>query len=300
MARTDHLVRCITADGCITAMAVDSTETVQTAQALHHASAVASAALGRLMTGALLMGGAIKTDRATVTLRVNGGGPLGSLIASADNSGHVRGYAQHPDVVLPLNDRGKLDVGGAVGCDGVLNVVCDSGAGEPYVGQVRLVSGEIAEDVTEYYARSAQTPTVCALGVLADKNDHAVILAGGLLVQLLPSATEEAIAHLERNLPLLEPITTMLAKGMTPADICRRALDGFDVRVLDESPVHYACTCSMEKVAHAIAGLPSAEILGLRDPKGYAEARCPYCARSYRLTNEELQKLADQKKQEEK
>lgn len=300
MNQSDHLVRCITTDGSIIAMAVDSTVTVQTAQSLHHASAVASAALGRLMTGALLMGSAIKSARATVTLRVNGGGPIGSLIASADHDGHVRGYAQHPDVELPLNEKGKLDVGGAVGRDGVLNVVCDSGTGEPYTGQVRLVSGEIAEDVTEYYARSAQTPTICALGVLADKTDHAVILAGGLLVQLLPSAPEAAIAQLERNLPLIEPVTTMLAKGMSPADICRRALDGFDVRILADAPVHYACTCSRERVVRAIAGLPSGEIEALQDAQGYAEARCPYCARTYRLTNEELEKMANQKKQEEK
>lgn len=292
MDQKDYLVRCITADGSVTAMAVDSTETVLTAQQLHHASAVASAALGRLMTGALLMGSVMKNDSATVTLRVNGGGPLGPLIAVADNAGRVRGYAQNPEVVVPLNEKGKLDVGRAVGRDGVLNVVRDFGSGEPYTGQIHLVSGEIAEDLTEYYGRSEQTPTICALGVLADRTDHTVILAGGLLVQLLPTATESAVSRLEQNLTTLEPVTTMMAKGMTPEDICRRALDGFEVQVLDKSDVHYACNCNMERVKRAITGLPAAEIRALISESGYVEANCPYCNRAYRVTNAELEQIA--------
>ena len=291
----DHLVRCITGDGCVTAMAVDSTQTVQTAQSLHHASAVASAALGRLMTGALLMGSVMKNSKATVTVRVNGGGPLGAIIASADNAGHVRGYAMNPEVELPLNANGKLNVGEAVGREGVLNVVRDMGSGEPYVGQIELVSGEIAEDLTEYYARSEQTPTVCALGVLTDKGDHTVILAGGLIIQLLPTADEEAIAKLEKNLATLEPVTTMMAKGLTPEAMCRHALEGFDVEVLDESEVHYACTCSLEKVKNAIAGLPVAEIRSLAEDENGTEANCPFCGRKYRLTSAELESLANAK-----
>ena len=279
----DRLIRCITADGTVTAMAVDSTEAVLTMQQLHHSSAVATAAVGRLMTGALLMSSALKNDRATVTLRINGGGPLGGAIAVADNRGNMRGYAAHPEVELPLNEKGKLDVGGAVGQNGVLNVTRDIGSGSPYVGQVALVSGEIAEDLTEYYAHSEQTASVCALGVLTDKGDHTVLLAGGLLVQLLPAAGEETIAKLERNLAALEPMTTMMAQGITLEAICRRALEGFDVQVLDEIPVHYACTCSKEKVMRALATLPAADLAELFEEQGEVEAQCPYCCRSYHV-----------------
>lgn len=296
MAHQDHLVRCITTDGTLTAMAVDSTQTVQTMQQIHGSSAVASAALGRLMTGALLMGSVMKSDKGVLTLRVNGRGPIGSLIAVSDNCGNVRGYAEHPDVELPLNENGKLNVGAAVGTNGILNVVRDFGSGQPYTGQIELVSGEIAEDLTAYYARSEQTPTVCALGVLTDRDDHSVVLAGGLLIQLLPTAEQDAIDRLERNLATLEPVTTMMAKGMTPEEICRHALEGFEVELLDESGVHYACTCSKERVALAIGSLPPEEILELADENGYAEATCPYCNRRYRFTKEELTALAQARK----
>lgn len=292
MSHQDHLVRCITTDGTVTAMAVDSTIAVQTMQQLHNSSAVASAALGRLLTGALLMGNVMKSDKATVTLRVNGRGPLGALIAVADNHGNVRGYAEHPEVVLPLNPNGKLDVGGAVGTAGILNVVRDFGSGQPYTGQIELVSGEIAEDLTQYYAQSEQTASVCALGVLTDRETSAVILAGGLLIQLLPTAEEQAIARLERNLATLEPVTTMMAKGMTPEEICRHALEGFETEVLDESAVHYACTCSKERVALAIGSLSPQEIRELANEQGYAEAGCPFCNRSYRFDQTELEALA--------
>ena len=292
MSQRDHLVRCITTDGTVTAMAVDSTMTIQTMQRLHNMSAVGSAALGRLMTGALLMGSVLKSSKASVTLRVNGRGPLGSLIAVADNQGNVRGYAEHPQVKLPLNARGKLDVGAAVGKNGVLNVVRDFGSGQPYTGQIELVSGEIAEDLTEYYARSQQTPTVCALGVLTEKGGHDVVLAGGLLIQLLPTATEDAIDKLEKTLATLEPVTTMMAKGMTAEEMCRRALEGFDVELLDESPVHYGCNCSKERVAMAIGSLVPREIRAMIEEQGGAEATCPYCARKYTFTAEELEVLA--------
>ena len=292
MSQRDHLVRCITTDGTVTAMAVDSTMTIQTMQQLHDMSAVASAALGRLMTGALLMGSVLKSSKASVTLRVNGRGPLGSLIAVADNQGNVRGYAEHPQVELPLNARGKLDVGAAVGKNGVLNVVRDFGSGQPYTGQIELVSGYIAEDLTEYYARSQQTHTVCALGVLTEKDGHDVVLAGGLLIQLLPTATEDAIEKLEKTLATLEPVTTMMAKGMTAEEMCRRALEGFEVELLDESPVHYGCNCSKERVAAAIGSLVPREIRQMIEEQGGAEAVCPYCTRKYTFTAEELEVLA--------
>ena len=288
----DHIIRCITTDGTLIAMAADTANTVYTAQQIHECSAVAAAALGRMLTASVMMGNMLKGDGASLTLRVNGGGPIGAVVAVADNAGHCRGYAENAAVELPLNSVGKLDVGGAVGRDGQLNVMKDLGGGQIYNGQVNLVSGEIAEDITEYYARSEQTPTVCALGVLTDKQDHSVLLAGGLIVQLLPTADEEAIDQLEKNLAELEPMTTMLAKGMTMEEICRKALTGFSVEVLDETPVEYACTCSRDRVKAAVALLSPEEIRSLADETGFAEANCHFCNKSYRISREELEALA--------
>lgn len=290
--QTDHMIRCITTDGTLIAMAADTTNTVYTAQQIHGCSAVAIAALGRLLTATVMMGNMLKGKDASLTLRVNGKGPIGSVIAVADNAGHCRGYAENAGVELPLNSKGKLDVGGAVGRDGQLNVMKDLGNGQPYSGRIDLVSGEIAEDVTEYYARSEQTPTVCALGVLTDKQDHSVLLAGGLIVQLLPTADEEAIDRLEKNLTELEPMTTMLAKGMTMEEICRKALAGFEVEVLDETPVDYACTCSRERVKAAVALLSAEEIRSLADETGFAQASCHFCNKTYRIDRAELEELA--------
>lgn len=292
MAKKDHMLRCITTDGTLIAMAADTTNTVYTAQRIHGCSAVASAALGRLLTASAMMGNMLKGEGASITLRINGGGPIGSVIAVADNAGHCRGYAENAGVELPLNEKGKLDVGGAIGKDGQLNVMKDLGNGQPYNGQINIVSGEIAEDVTEYYARSEQTPTICALGVLNDKEDHTVLLAGGLLVQLLPTADDAAIEQLEKNLATLEPMTTMMAKGMTTEEICRKALEGFEVEVLDETPVEYACTCSRERVKDAISMLSAEEIRSLADETGFAQAHCHFCNKTYRIGSDELKELA--------
>ena len=295
----DHLIRCITTDGCLMAMAVDTTNTVYTAQRLHGLSAVASAALGRLLTASVMMGDMLKWENSSVTLRINGGGPLGSVVAVSDNKGNCRGYVENAGVQLPLNEKGKLDVRAAVGTQGQLNVMKDYGSGQPYVGQINIVSGEIAEDITEYYARSEQTPTICALGVLTDKKDHTVLLAGGLLVQLLPTAGEEAIEQLEQNLQTLEPMTSMMAKGMTLEEICRTALGGFEVELLDEEDVQYACTCSKERVKQAIASLSPEEIRTLADETGYAQAHCHFCNKVHKLSQEELEALALAREQKE-
>ncbi len=289
----DRMIRCITADGGIMAAAVDSTYMVAAAQQIHDTSPVATAALGRLLTGSSLMGSMLKKQGATVCLKVNGGGPLGSVVAIADANGNCRGYVEHPDVTLPLRSDGKLDVGGAVGRSGLLGVIRDYGEGQPYTGQVELRSGEIAEDLTYYYGTSEQIPTVCALGVLVDKTDSRRLLAGGMLVQVLPGASEEAISRLEQNAAALEPVTTMLARGMTIEEMCRKVLDGFSMEILDEFQVHYACTCSREKVERAFLTLPEKDLLSLADEKtGIAEARCQYCGRTYRFTKEELENLA--------
>lgn len=290
----DRMIRCITSDGSIMAAAVDTTEIVAIAQELHHTSAVATAALGRLLSGASLMGAMLKKENASLTLKVNGGGPLGSVVAIGDSHGNVRGYVEHPDVELPLKPNGKLDVGGGVGRDGLLMVVRDMGEGEPYVGQVRLATGEIAEDITAYYAISEQIPTVCALGVLVDKEQHQAMLSGGLLIQVLPGADNTAIDRLEANIRTLEPVTTMLAKGMSMEEICAKALDGFEMEILDEYRVKYVCTCSREKVIQAFSSMKKEELLSLADETGYAEAVCQYCCRKYRFSEEELEQIAEQ------
>ncbi len=291
----DRIIRCITSDGSLMAAAIDSSTIVDTAQRIHGTSAVGTAALGRLLTAASVMGAMLKVNGATVTLRINGGGPLGTVTAIADSRGYCRGYVEHPQVELPLKPNGKLDVSGAVGTDGRLVVIRDMGSGEPYTGQIEIVSGEIAEDITSYYAISEQIPTVCALGVLVDKEDHRVLLAGGLLLQVLPGADDAAISRLEQNVEKLEPVTTMLAKGMSIEEICRTALAGFEMEILDEYKIGYACNCSRERVVRAISALPKNEILTLADEKtGYAEAKCQYCGKTYRFTSEELQEIAAQ------
>ena len=275
------------------AAAVDATYLAAAAQQIHGTSPVATAALGRLLAGAALMGSMLKKDGASVTLKVNGGGPLGTVTAIADARGNCRGTVEHPEISLPLRADGKLDVGGAVGRNGLLGVIRDFGEGQPYTGQVELRSGEIAEDLSYYYAVSEQIPTVCALGVLVDKTDARRLLAGGLLVQVLPGASEEAVARLEENAAKLPPVTTMLARGMTIEEMCRTALSGFEMEILDEMPVHYACPCSRERVQRAFLTLPKEDLLTLADEEtGLAEARCQYCGRVYTFTKAELEELA--------
>ncbi|MCI9257659.1 MAG: Hsp33 family molecular chaperone HslO [Acutalibacter sp.] len=290
----DRIIRMITADGSLMASAIDSSDLVYTAQQLHGLSKTACAALGRLLTGASLMGAMLKEAGASLTVKVEGGGPLGSLLALADSKGNVRGYVDHPAVELPLRPDGKLDVGGAVGKEGRLAVIRDFGTGEPYAGQVELASGEIAEDLTNYYAVSQQIPTVCALGVLVGKEDGLAMLAGGMLIQALPGADEAALSRLEANIVQLESVTTMLAQNRSPEDMCRAALEGFQVEVLDTFPVHYVCNCSKERFAQALLTLQPQELREMPlDQEGRMETVCQYCSRKYYFSREELWALAD-------
>ena len=294
----DRIIRCITSNGGIMVSAIDSTYIVATAQQIHKTSGVATAAFGRLLTAASMMGAMLKKADAVITLKINGGGPLGSIIAIADSNGNCRGSIAHPEVELPLKPNGKFDVGTGVGTNGLLGVMRDFGEGNPYIGQVEIKTGEIAEDITNYYAASEQIPTVCALGVLIDKTDIRQILAGGLLIQVLPGAGESDIQQLENNVNNLEPVTTMLAKGLSIEDMCKRALTGFEMEILDEFPVSYACNCSKERVERAIATLQPDEILSLADETGYTEAKCPYCNQVYRLTKQELKVISMSLKEE--
>ena len=297
----DKILRTITSDGSIMAAAIDSSHIVYTAQKVHGLSKTACAALGRLLTGTSLMGDMLKSEDSSLTLKVNGGGPLGNLVAISDYKGNVRGYVDHPEIDLPLKPNGKIDVGGAVGNQGRLAVIRDMGEGDPYVGQVELVSGEIAEDLTSYYASSEQIPTVCALGVLVDKENGEAMLSGGLLIQALPGADNSALERLEENIAKLDSVTTMLAKGMSPEEMCRAALNGFEVEILDESPVHYVCTCSKQRFAKALQTLGSKELRSLHgDDHGDVETVCHYCNKKYVFSKDEIAQLAEQAENAEK
>ena len=291
----DKIIRCITSDGAIMASAIDASDIVFTAKKLHHLSRSATAALGRLLCATSMMGGLLKQKDVTINLRVMGDGELGPVIAVGDSKGNVRGYVGNSNCPTEYYNNGKINVAKAVGKNGVLNVMRDYGSGEPYIGQVELVSGEIAEDITNYYATSEQIPTVCALGVLIDKEDGEVLLAGGLLIQLLPGAYEDTIEKLEKNIEKLEPVTTMLAKGMSILDICKTALEGFEVEVLDENPVNYVCTCSKEKLERFFCSMSDEDIRSMADEKGVAIANCHFCNKRYIFTKDELENLIKEK-----
>lgn len=277
------LIRCLTSDATVMAMVLDATDMVAEAERIHGTSAVVTAALGRLLTAASMMGVMLKGADDSVTLKIDGGGPSGAVTAVSDSRGNVRGYAVNPVVEIPLKPNGKLDVSGAVGTGGMLYVMRDTGGAEPYVGCTPIVSGEIAEDVTNYYAVSEQTPTVCALGVLVNP-DLTVKAAGGLLIQLLPYCPESVIDRLEKAVAALEPMTVMLEQGLTVEEICAKALDGFDWEILDTYEPVYRCHCSRERVERAFAAMKPEELMTLPDENGLVEATCSFCDAVYRLS----------------
>lgn len=291
----DKIIRCITSDGAIMASAIDSTDIVYKASIIHKTSPVATAALGRLLSATSMMGAMLKSKNASINLRVAGDGPLGAVIAVADSSGNVKGYVSNASCQTTRYENGKLNVAAAVGKDGVLNVMKNLGEGEPYLGQTNLVSGEIAEDIANYYAVSEQIPTVCALGVLVDKESAQVLLSGGMLIQLLPGADESTIEKLEKNVAQLDSVTTMLAKGMSTLDMCKEALKGFEVEVLDEFPVKYVCGCSKEKIEALIESMPKEEIEEMIEKDKGASAFCHFCNKKYEFTENELKEILKKK-----
>lgn len=283
-----NLIRGLSENGGVVFCGVDSTRIVRKAEKLHTTSATCSAALGRLLTGAALMGSMLKDDRDQITLRVSGGGPAGVVIACTDGTGNVKGCIDHPLVELPAKPNGHLDVGGAVGKDGVLTVIRDNRLQkEPTVGQVPLVSGEIAEDLTAYYAYSEQVPTVMALGVLVDK-DLSILCAGGFMVQLLPGATDAEIDQLEKNIAAMPSVTTLLHEGKTPDDMMQLALAGFDPNVLDERDVHYQCDCSAERTKEMLFSLGRKELVRMRDEDPACEVVCHFCHSKYQYDLNDL------------
>jgi len=286
------LIRCITSNGQVMATAVDTTDIVARAEQIHTTSAVVTAALGRLLTAASMMGNMLKGRDNSLTLRVAGGGPTGALIAVSDFNGDVRGYVSNPVVELPLNEKGKLDVGGAVGREGSLYVIKDLGLKEPYNGSVPLTSGEIAEDITAYYALSEQTPTVCALGVLVNP-DLTVNVAGGYIIQLLPAAEEATIEKLEDGIKDIPSITKMLTDKMSLEEILRLALKNFEVEVLYEQDIEYKCNCTRQRVEKALISMGKKELTDMANEMDSAEIKCHFCDKIYNFTKQELEALAN-------
>lgn len=285
----DKLVRCISVDGTLVMMAAETTDMVEQAQQYHQTSAVTSAALGRLLTASSLMGSMLKGDNDSVTLRLNGGGPAGTVMAVSDCWGNARGYVTNPVVEIPLNSKGKLDVGGAVGTDGFLTVIKDLNLKEPYIGQTPIITGEIAEDLTSYYAISEQLPSVCALGVLVNP-DLSIKKAGGFIIQLLPTALDDTIDAIERCISDIPSVTQMLSDGMTPEEICHRVLSEFELEVLDESHPVYKCNCSRERVEGALisTGLETLKELELEEK---TEVNCQFCDKKYVFSGSDIAEL---------
>lgn len=277
-----RLLRAISENGGIVFYAVDSTEIVREAERIHKTSAVASAALGRLLTAASLMSVTLKQPSDSITLRMKGDGPAGLVLAVANGLSQVKGYVQNPVVELPLRADGKLDVGGAIGHQGAFSVVKDLGLKEPYVGQIPLVSGEVAEDITSYYAVSEQIPTVCALGVLVDR-DLSILHAGGYLLQLLPGATDDEITQLEKNIQKMDSVTQMLQQGLQLEDMMECALAGFAPQVLDVRQSSYHCDCTKERVERALISIGSQELEQMAKEDPVAHVSCQFCDKTYNI-----------------
>ncbi len=292
------LKRYLSGDGAVVCAVLEGTEMCREMERIHKTSAVCTAALGRLSMAASLIGYTLKNPGDTVTVRLDGGGPAGILLAVADDLGNVKSYAENKLVELPLNAKGKLDVAGAVGTDGTIFVIKDIGMKEPYSGQTALVSGEIAEDVTQYFAESEQIPSACGLGVLVNP-DLTVNCAGGYLIQLLPFAPESDIAQLEENLKDVTSVTDLLRAGMDADDIAQKLLAGLDPELLDESEPAYACDCSRERTERMLRALDVQTLREMADEMPEIEVCCHFCTNKYVFTPEEVRRMADDKERAE-
>ena len=290
----DYIIRATAAGGQIRAFAADTTTMVEEGKSIHGTSPVATAALGRLMTAATMMGSMMKGEKDILTLKVNCSGPIGGITVTSDSKANVKGLVNNPQVMLPPNKLGKLDVAGAVDL-GVLSVIMDLGMKEPYVSQVNMVSGEIAEDITYYYATSEQVPSSVALGVLMNK-DNTVRKAGGFIIQLMPFTSDEVIDALEAKINSLEPVTTMLDKGMSPEDILTLVLGEFGIEFNDKMPTAYNCNCSSERFEKGIISIGKKDILDMINDEKPIEVKCQFCGKTYTYSVEQLKEMYEKAK----
>ena len=282
----DYIVRATAAQQQLRVFAITSRDLVEQGRKIHNTSPVATAALGRLLTAGAMMGSMMKGNKDVLTLQIECGGPIGGGTVTADANANVKGYVNQPNVIIPANKDGKLDVSGAIG-PGFLNVIRDIGMKEPYNGQVHLVSGEIAEDLTYYYATSEQIPSSVGLGVLLDKENF-VKQAGGFIIQVMPFAEDEVIDKVEESLKHIHSVTSLLEQGMTPEDMLHHLLGDLDLEILDRMPAQYACNCSKERVAKAIASIGKADLEDMIQAGETIETNCQFCGSHYYFTTEEL------------
>jgi molecular chaperone Hsp33 len=286
---SDYIVRAMAANNQIRAFAANTRDMVETARQRHNTSPVATAALGRLLTGGAMMGVMMKGEKDILTLQIQAGGPINGITVTADSQGNVKGYVGNPDVCIPANSKGKLDVAGAVGV-GFLNVIKDMGLKEPYSGQVILQTSEIAEDLTYYFATSEQVPSAVGLGVLMNR-DNTVRQAGGFIVQVMPFAEESTIARLEANIAKIDSVTNLLEEGHTAESILNHVLDGFDVEVTDTLPTQFYCNCSKQRVERALISVGRKELNDMIQEGKPVELNCHFCNTSYTFTVEELKEI---------
>lgn len=287
---SDYLVRGMSMDGFVKAVAIRSTETVRRGAEIHKTTPNATAAFGRALTACSMMGNMQKVDDGSLTLQIKGGGPIGTIVCVSDAIGNVRGYVYEPNVPLVEKYPGKLNVGATVGTDGTLTVIRDLRMKEPYVGSVELVSGEIGDDVTAYFAQSEQTPTACALGVLVDR-DRRVKVAGGYLLQLLPGAPEETIDKLEAGIQRAGAVTAMLEQGMTPEDVLGQVCGDLGIVFMETTPISYKCYCSRERVSSALLSLGKKELTEIMEEGKTFPVECQFCDTVYEYTPEDIARL---------
>ncbi len=286
---SDYIIKATAADGGIRAFAATTRDTVEKARSIHNTSPVVSAALGRLLTAGLMMGSMMKNEEDMLTLSLKGDGPMEGLLVTADSLGHVKGYPFNPLVIIPANSRGKLDVAGAIG-RGSLTVISDIGLKEPYVGTVELVSGEIAEDIAYYYQTSEQVQSAVALGVLLNKENF-IDSAGGFIIQLMPGCTDETIDKLQERLSDIEPMTTMLHRGMSPEDILEKIFDGMNLEINERLECMFECDCSRDRVKRALISTGRKEIQDMIDRGANVELECNFCNKIYNFSIDELREI---------
>ena len=294
---SDQLVRAISKDGYVKAVAVSTRDLTERARQIHKTTPVATAALGRTLAAASMMGNALKGEGASLTLQIKGDGPLGKILTVSDNEGNVRGLVDNPFVDIPLRADGKLDVGSAVGMMGTLTVIRDLNMKEPYVGSVDLLGGEIAEDLAAYFVESEQIPTACGLGVLVDR-DQSVLTAGGYLIQLLPGASEDIITMVEGGIMAAGPVTALLQEDSDPESLLRRVMSDFDLEILETTPIEYRCYCSRDRMEKALISMGVEEMEALIQEQGQAELACHFCDNVQKFSREELEALLASMKQD--